>query len=87
MTGLTPLELLTKEKADHKDLLRTHVWGCPVYVLDPALQAGKKIPKWNKRSRQGQFLGFSEEHSSLVARVLNLETGHVSPQFHVVFDN
>ena len=27
ITGLTPLELLTKTKADHKDLLRTHVWG------------------------------------------------------------
>ena len=34
-TGLTPLELLTKTKADHKDLLRTHIWGCPTFVLDP----------------------------------------------------
>jgi hypothetical protein len=30
-SGLTPLELLTKTKADHRDLLRSHVWGCPVY--------------------------------------------------------
>jgi hypothetical protein len=22
-----------------------HIWGCPVYVLDPMLQDGKKIPK------------------------------------------
>ena len=68
-SGLTPLELLTKTKADHRDLLRTHVWGCPVFVLDPKLQDGKKIPKWNRRSRLGQFLGFSDEHSSLVANV------------------
>jgi hypothetical protein len=68
-SGLTPLELLTKTKADHKDLLQTHVWGCPVFVLDPKLQDGKKIPKWNRRSRLGQFLGFSDEHSSLVANV------------------
>ena len=47
-SGLTPLELLTKTKADHKDLLRSHVWGCPVFVLDPKLQDGKKIPKWNR---------------------------------------
>ena len=34
----------------------------------------------------GQFLGFSEEHSTLVARVRNLVTNFVSPQFQVVFD-
>jgi hypothetical protein len=57
-----------------------------VYVLDPKLQDGKKIPKWNCRARQGQFLGFSDEHSLLVATV-RLTTGFVSPQFHVVFDD
>ena len=35
----------------------------------------------------GQFLGFSDEHSTLVARVRNLSTNYVSPQFHVVFDD
>jgi hypothetical protein len=35
----------------------------------------------------GQFLGFSCEHSSTVALVRNLHTGHVSPQYHVVFDD
>ena len=86
-TGLTPLEVFTKTKADHRDLLRSHVWGCPVYVLDPKLQDGKKIPKWNRRSRLGQFLGFSDEHSSLVGRVRNLTTNYVSPQYHVVYDD
>ena len=87
VTGLSPIEILTGTRSDHRDLRRTHVWGCPVYVLDPKLQDGKKIPKWNRRSRQGQFLGFSDEHSSLVANVRHLTTGHVSPQFHVVFDD
>ena len=59
ITGISPLEMLTREKATHKDLLRSHVWGCPTFVLDPRLQDGKKIPKWNRRSRVGQFLGFS----------------------------
>jgi hypothetical protein len=35
----------------------------------------------------GQFLGFSREHSSTVALVRKLHTGHVSPQYHVVFDD
>ena len=87
LSGLTPLELLTKSKADHRDLLRTHVWGCPAIVLDPKLQNDHKLPKWNRRARIGQFLGYSDEHSSLVANVRHLSTGHVSPQFHVVFDD
>jgi hypothetical protein len=87
VTGLSPLEILSGTCSDHRDLLRTHVWGCPVYVLDPKLQDGQKIPKWNRRARQGQYLGFSDEHSSLVANVRHLSSGYVSPQFHVVFDD
>jgi hypothetical protein len=69
ITGLTPLEVFTKTKSDHRDLQRAHVWGCPVFVLDPCLQDGKKIPKWNRRARLAQFVGFSPEHSTLVANV------------------
>ncbi len=87
LSGLTPLELLTKSKADHRDLLCTHVWGCPAIVLDPKLQNDQKLPKWNRHARVGQFLGYSDEHLSLVANVRHLSTGHVSPQFHVVFDD
>jgi hypothetical protein len=35
----------------------------------------------------GQFVEFSDEHSSLVANVRHLTTGYISPQFHVVFDD
>ncbi len=87
VTGLSPMEILTGTSLDHRDLLRTHVWGCPVYVLDPKLQDGKKIPKWNRWAWQGQFLGFSDKHSLLVAAVCHHTTGFVSPQFHVVFDD
>ncbi len=37
-SGLTPLELVTKEQSDFKDILHCHVWGCPVYVLEAKLQ-------------------------------------------------
>ena len=69
------------------DLLWSHVWGCPVYVLNPKLQHGKKIPKLKRRAKMGQFLGFLDEHSSLVANVRHLGTGHVSPQYCVAFDD
>jgi hypothetical protein len=32
------------------------------------------------------FLGFSSKHSSTVGLILNIATGHVSPQYHVVHD-
>ena len=87
VTGITPLECLSKQQSDHTDLKRTHVWGAHSYVLDPRLQDGKKIPKWNRRSRRGKFLGFSSEHSSLISIVRNLRTGYISPQFHLIHDD
>ena len=58
-----------------------------MYVLDPKLQAGKKFPRWEPRTKRGMFVGFSKSHSSDVPMILNLRTGHISPQFHVVFDD
>ncbi len=87
LSGLTPLELIMKSKADHQDLLCSHVWGCPAIVLESQLQNDQKLPKWNRRARIGQFLGCSDQHLSLVANVYLMLTGHVSPQFHVVFDD
>jgi Reverse transcriptase (RNA-dependent DNA polymerase) len=85
---LSPVELLSRTKFHSYDFLRrTRVWGCPTYVLDPTLQDGKKLPKWRPRARRGQFLGFSTEHSSTIGRILNLTTGYISPQYHVVYDD
>jgi hypothetical protein len=85
---MTPLELFTKMKQpENGALLRARVWGCPSFVLDPKLHdQGKKVPKWTKRSRQGMYLGMSHDHHSTVGRILNLKTGSVTPQFHVVYD-
>ena len=69
-------------------LSNCHVWGCPTYVLEPKLQKpGVKIPKWAPRSLRGVNMGFSKMHSTQVGLVLNLLTGSISPQFHVVFDD
>eukprot|EP00804_Cyclotella_cryptica_P007267 CCRYP_017868-RA/>CCRYP_017868-RA protein AED:0.22 eAED:0.06 QI:0/0/0/1/1/1/2/0/1188 len=85
--GLSPDELWSSTKSTHSDLSRAHVFGCPVYVLEPALQDGKKIPKWDSRARQGIFVGFSSEHSSLVPLIFNPRTQRISPQYHVIFDD
>mgnify|MGYP000400032102 CR=1 FL=1 len=44
---LAPIEIFGSTRfADYRHLQHAHVWGCPTYVLDPMLQDGKKIPKW-----------------------------------------
>ncbi len=86
-SGLTPLELLTKSKVDHRDLLCAHVWGCPAIVLEPQLQNNKKLPEWNRCAWVGQILGYLDKHLSLVVNMRHLLTGYVSPQFHVIFDD
>ena len=63
------------------------MWGCPVYVLSPTLQSGNKIPRWEPRSKRGVFCGLSTIRSSEVPQVLNLTTGSITTQFHVVFDD
>ena len=69
------------------DLSTLHPWGCPAYVLDARAQVGQSIPKWDPKSRLGIYVGRSKNHAGNVALILNPRTLHVSPQFHVVFDD
>ena len=65
-----------------------HTWGCPVYVLEANLQSGGIVhPKWDPRSRLGIYVGRSPFHAGNVALVLNPQTGYISPQYHLVFDD
>ena len=61
-------------------------FGCPVYVLESDLQSGQPFHKWKSRSRVGIYIGKSPHHGRNIALVLSLETGLVSPQFHVAYD-
>ena len=83
---LSPLELFSGIQIAPK-LRHFHAFGCPTYVLDNALQSGQGAPKWKERARLGVYLGPSPNHARSVALVLNPRTGHVSPQFHVKFDD
>jgi hypothetical protein len=84
--GLAPIEIFCGTRTSCDYLRRARVFGCPVYVLDPRLQDGKKIPKWEPRARRGQFLGFSAAHSTSVGLIRNINSNHVSPQFHFIAD-
>jgi hypothetical protein len=65
-----------------------HVFGSPCFVFDSRLQSGiAGPPKWEPRSQLGIYVSHSPSHAGSVALVLNHCTGHVSPQFHVVFDD
>ena len=63
-----------------------HMWGCPIYVIDNMLQQGHKLPKWQPRYRRGIFVTLSTNLSCDVNMILNPDTGHIYPQFHVIFE-
>jgi hypothetical protein len=86
--GKVPIHLFTGAEINPPKY-HFHSFACPVYVLDSNLQQGKGYSKrkWTERARVGLYLGPSPQHSRSVHLVLNLETGLVSPQFHVAFDD
>ena len=89
-SGLAPLEIFSGMKNDSNKypiMGRQRTWGCPAYVLEPGLRDGGKIPKWQPRSRRGMFVGLSMQHAASVGNILNVRTGTITPQFHVVYDN
>ncbi len=86
-SGLFPNKLWSSCWAPTKEFNRAHIFGCPVYVLDARLQDGHRISTWSPKARLGIFLGFSTLHSSQVPLVMNVATGKISLQYHVIFDN
>ena len=73
--GMSPIDKFTGQKS---------VWASLCYILDPKIVEGKKIPKWDPRSRQGNFMGYSKEHASNAGVILNLQIGFMSVQYHVL---
>ena len=83
--GLAPINNFSRTFA-MIDIKSWHQWGCPVLVLDKRAQSGC-IPKWEPKARVGVYLRHSPCHAGSVVLVLNPKTLHVSPQYHVVFDD
>ncbi|KAL7578662.1 hypothetical protein ACA910_009804 [Epithemia clementina (nom. ined.)] len=46
-----------------------------------------KLPCWQPRSDRCMSVGLSPTHATNVPLVLNFQTGAITPQFHVVFDD
>jgi hypothetical protein len=86
MSGLLPANIFAGAK-DKNCLKSFHTFGCPVYVLEPCLQAGHKIPKWEPCSHMTIYLGHSPQHASNVPQVMNIKTGLVFLQFHAIYDD
>ncbi len=86
-TGRSPLELFSRTTWPISKIHDFHVWGCPVYVLDSSLAGGRKIPRWKPRSSRCIYVGNSTKQGNAVPLVLNLETGKITGQYHVVFDD
>ena len=82
----SPLSLLSGTQVE-PNLEHFHPFGCPVYVLEEALQSQHAHNKWSDRSRVGIFLSHSPNHSTDVPLILNTTTGNVSPQYHCVYDD
>ncbi len=61
----------------------------PCYVLDSRLHNKGSIglQKWEPRSNIREYIGHSPFHAISVALIYNPSTGHVSQQYHVVFDD
>lgn len=82
----SPLEIFSNSTVRPR-LKHFHPFGCPTYRLNWALQGEKSQPRWEQRAQPVIYLGTSPRHASSVALVLDLATAHVSPQFHLKFDD
>ena len=87
VNGLLPSEIWSSCCAPTEKLNRSHVFGCPVYVLDAALQDRHKIPKWAPRACLGIFLGSPLCIHPKCPSWWMLIQGKKPPQFHVIFDD
>jgi hypothetical protein len=87
ISGLSPDEIFSGNKSTKSKFKDFHSFGGPVFVLEASLQDGHRIPKWKLRSRMAIYLGSSPDHATTVPLVLNPNTGLVSPQYHLVFDD
>ena len=83
---LALLEIFTGSKIDPSTLRNEKVRRFPGHALDPKIQDGKKLHKWDPHTRQGKCIEKSIAHASSFGLITNLRTGYMHPQFHMVYD-
>eukprot|EP00536_Pseudo-nitzschia_multiseries_P005035 jgi/Psemu1/11581/gm1.11581_g len=62
---------------NHNHLQRLHAFGSPVYVFNPTLQDGKKIPNWEHPSQQGIYL---EQYHAMVDDTFSTVYSSATPE-------
>jgi hypothetical protein len=82
---ITPYEAFTGQ-VPRWSISDFRVWGSPTYILQNELQDGSSINRWKPRSWTGVYVGNSTCHSSGIPLIYNPTTSHISPQFHVIYD-
>jgi len=55
-SSLSPVKIWTKTKSTNMPLHNLHVWGSPMYVLDPTLYDASKLLKWSPQSWCSQYV-------------------------------
>ena len=86
-SGKSPLDKFTDTEAEIR-CEDFHIWGYPMSILAEENQSGiTGTPKWEPRARAEVYLGHSPSNAANMALLLNLKTGHVSPQYHIVDDD
>jgi hypothetical protein len=81
----TPYRLFTNQESPWS-LRDFRIFGSPTYVLQKELQDGMSFSKWKPRAWKGVHIGHSTCHASSIPLIYNPETTHISPQFHVIYD-
>jgi len=81
----TPFSLFTGEDPPYA-LQDFQVFGSPCYVLAKRLQDGDSYQKWRSRCWQGMYIGTSNCHASHIPFIYNPSTYHITPQYHVTYD-
>jgi hypothetical protein len=82
----SPYHLFTGAPAPWR-LQDFRVFGCPVFVLDKKLQDGDSLPEWKSRCWTGVYVGQSLQHAGSIPLIYNPRTTHVTPQYHLTFDD
>jgi hypothetical protein len=82
----SPVEMFANTSMDiNVKIFQT--FECPMYVLLNTQQGFIKGAKWDEKAQMAIYLGNSDNHASNVGLAISLQTGMVSPAFHVKYDD
>ena len=64
-----------------------HAFGRPICALEKKTADRKKTPRWRRRSDRAMCVGRSERHAGSAPLVLNFNTGNITAQWNVAFND